>query len=441
MITVLSTSISEAGNEKGNLSEIYHSDSSGGTELGLEQIDANSQNGESIFARLNHGGHLRFDYYTSSKQLDRNHSLPGITLQPRLLPKLNKWVDGKVEGRLTTQDLGDNREPVQGRLLEGYVNLYLGAVDIRLGKQIIAWGRADALNPTDNLTPRDFTVLSARDEEDRRTGTIGVRANYYAGPYTITFIWLPIFNPSVVPIGSPEGISVEEQKRNSGTASDQSFAIKLDRTGGVVDWSLSYYYGLDLMPVAMPVSPQRVNLLHNRLNVFGADFASTIGRYGVRGEIAYTHTQNYSGHDPIIKSPYAYAVLGVDTDITDDLNINLQFYERLIINWHDRSQISDPLLRSIATLNAIVNQQQDRYQSGLTSRLKATWLNKTLEGEILVAWNANRGDLFVRPSMNYAITDRLRAYAGWDIFTGSRDSFFGRLESMTSFFVELRLSF
>ncbi|MGH7230529.1 MAG: hypothetical protein ACREJU_04125, partial [Nitrospiraceae bacterium] len=32
------------------------------------------------------GGHARFDYYTASKRLDGNHSLPGLTLQPKAMP-------------------------------------------------------------------------------------------------------------------------------------------------------------------------------------------------------------------------------------------------------------------------------------------------------------------------------------------------------------------
>jgi hypothetical protein len=49
-------------------------------------------------------------------------------------------------------------------LREAYVNMYLGPLDLRVGKQIVVWGRADAFNPTSNLTPLDFRIrsLSAR---------------------------------------------------------------------------------------------------------------------------------------------------------------------------------------------------------------------------------------------------------------------------------------
>ena len=384
------------------------------------------------------GGHARFDYYSASKRLDNNHSLPGLTFQPKFQPKFGTWGDAKIEARFTDQDLGDRREPKQGRLLEAYTNLYLGSVDVRVGKQNIPWGRADALNPTDNLTPKDFTLLSARDEEERRIGTVGVRTNYYRGDYTLSLIWLPIFNPSTIPLTPPPDFQITEDKRSQGKWSDQAFAAKLDHTGGAIDWSVSYYYGLDTLPIGRPLSPIQTQLVHNRIHVIGADFAKNFGRYGVRGEMAYTQTQNPNGTDPFIKNPFFMSVLGVDRDITEDLNINVQAYQRIIVNFNDPFAIQDPLQRNVAVLSDTFNQQLDRYQGGFTSRIKATWLNKTLEGEILGVLNLPRRDFFVRPSLAYAFTDVWKGYAGWDIFNGQRDSFFGRLQPTTAFFVEIR---
>lgn len=387
------------------------------------------------------GGHARFDYFTSSKRLDDDYSLPGLTFQPRFQPKFGTWGDAKIEARFTDQDLGDHRDPKQARLLEAYTNVYLGSVDVRVGKQIIPWGRADALSPTDNLTPKDFTLLSARDEEERRFGRPGVKTNYYRGDYTISLIWLPIFNPSEIPFGQSPGFHVTEDKRSQGKWSDQGFAAKLDHTGGAIDWSVSYYYGLDTLPIGRPLSPIQAQLVHNRIRVIGADFAKNLGRYGVRGEMAYTQTQNHNGNDPFIKNPFFMSVFGVDRDITEDLNINVQAYQRFIVNFNNPFAIQDPVRRNVAVLSDTFNQQLDQYQGGFTSRIKATWLNKTLEGELLGVLNLPRLDFFLRPSLAYAFTDMWRGYVGWDIFNGQQNSFFGRLQPNTAFFLEIRAIF
>ncbi|MGH7165312.1 MAG: hypothetical protein ACREIS_07295 [Nitrospiraceae bacterium] len=386
------------------------------------------------------GGLARFDYYTASKRLDGVHNLPGLTFQPKALPKFGSWGDAKIEGRITDQDL--RREGgVQGRLLEAYANVYLGSVDLRLGKQIITWGRADATNPTDNLTPKDFTLLSARDEEERRTGSYAAKANFYRGDYTLSLVWIPIFNPSTIPLTAPPGFTLTEDKRDSGAWTYQGFAAKLDHTGGDLDWSVSYYYGLDVNPVGVPLSPTSAVLIHTRIHVVGADFARTIGRYGIRGEGAYVHTQNPDGSNPFIKKPYVWYVLGVDRDITEDLNITVQAYQRIIINYQDPFQFQDPVIQNASVLDATFNYQLDRIQEGLNGRIKTTWWNKTLEGELLGQWNLNRGDFFLRPSLAYAFTDVWKGFMGYDIFNGQRHSFFGRLEPMTSFFAEIRATF
>ncbi len=386
------------------------------------------------------GGHGRFDYYSASKRLDNLHSLPGLTIQPTASMKLASWADAKFEGRLTQEDLR-GRQSAKARLLEGYINLYFGSVDFRIGKQNIVWGRADALSPNDVLTPKDFTLLSARDEDERRTGTVAIKSNYYSGQYTVSVIWLPVFNPSTVPIAIPAGIQVTEDKRSQGSWSDQGLGIKLDKTGGEIDWSVSYYHGLDVLPVGRPISPSHVELVHNRLNVFGTDFSKNFGPYGVRGELAYVHTQDFSGGSSLVKNPFLMYVIGTDRNITEDINLNLQFYQKFIVNFHDPFVIQDPAVRSVAVLNDTLNQQLDRVQGGFTGRFRASWLNKTLDLEVLAILNLPREDFFLRPSVAYAFTDTWKVFVGWDIFNGQKDSFFGRLQPMTSAFAEVRCTF
>jgi len=390
--------------------------------------------------RLGLGGFIRADYYSASKQLDSQRSLPGLTIQPKALPKFGTWGDGKVEVRITDQNLRQSSQ-FKGRLLEGYGNFYFGNIDVRIGKQNIVWGRADALNPTDVLTPKDFTLLSAKDEEERRIGTAAFKANYYNGNYTLSMIWLPIFNPTTLPLSGAPGFQLTQNKRSQGEWTHQGFAVKLDQTGGEMDWSLSYYYGLDLFPIGIPLSLTQIVLEHNRIHMVGADFARNFGRFGVRGEGAYVHTQNPDGSDPFLKNPYVYYVLGADHDVTEDLNVNLQAYQRLIINFKDTFQFQDPVTRNTAVLNVIFNQQMDRVQEGFSGRIKATAWNKTLEAELLGVFEVNRTSFFLRPSVAYAFTDTWKGFAGWDIFNGRKQSVYGFFEQNSAFFAELRATF
>jgi hypothetical protein len=122
-------------------------------------------------------GWARFDYFQSSNSLDGQRDLLGATLQIKALPRLNERVEAKLEARIAAPDVqGRDGHKPDAELLEGYAIVHFPAADLRFGKQIVAWGRADGLNPTDNLTPRNFLVLLPNDE-DQRFGIWAARLN------------------------------------------------------------------------------------------------------------------------------------------------------------------------------------------------------------------------------------------------------------------------
>ena len=56
---------------------------------------------------------------------------------------------------------------------ELYAEVVYGKFDLRIGRQVISWGKTDLVNPTDHLSPRDFT--DPLESEEERLGVIAVR--------------------------------------------------------------------------------------------------------------------------------------------------------------------------------------------------------------------------------------------------------------------------
>lgn len=50
---------------------------------------------------------------------------------------------------------------------EAYLEKSVGDFDFRAGRQIIVWGRADKVNPTDQWTSKNYTLLATDDEDQR----------------------------------------------------------------------------------------------------------------------------------------------------------------------------------------------------------------------------------------------------------------------------------
>jgi hypothetical protein len=410
--------------------------------------------GPSILQLIGLTTQVRFGAWSASRSLDTKGPLLTGMLWLKLAPDLGQhfgvvldgWLMGIAADRLHTYDW---------RLRDAYVRLTLGPVELRVGHQLIVWGRADGINPTDNLSPTGYTLLVSEDGA-QRSGTPSAQLTVSLRSFSITGVWLPYFLPSVVPL-APVTEPLVYRKAPSGFDVQQA-AFKLQQEGGgPVDWSVSYFHGRDPLPdLKLDLSDPTMVVLaleHNRVDVIGADAAATLGSWNLRAEAAYTQT-HYSpnGTDPLelIKRPFIAAVLGFDRNLTESLNINVQYLFRAIMQHTAPPWLAVPELAEISTAFAAQVNQMDPYQHGAMLRLGFRSPEGTFEAEALaLAWVAhglNRPvqDTFnymLRGRFSYAISDEWKVLVGADWFDGPATSFFGRLHNNSLVFGELRWAF
>jgi hypothetical protein len=387
-------------------------------------------------------GSLRSGYWSSDHRLDDREHFAVSSLWLKAAPRLGANASLVLEGWVANEDLF-RADATRGALREAYLDLRLGALDLTIGKQIIAWGRADRINPTDNLTPRDYTLL-VTDDDDQRLGTPAVKATYHLQRgLTATAIALPVFDPTTIPVAPfPDSVQLRER---SPRAPVSQWAVKLEQMGVGLDWSVSYFDGYDLLPDLGidRVTPTGIDLLfhHRRIRVIGADAATTIGHYGLRAEVAYTFTEDPHGKDPFTKNPFFFMVLGADREIFTDVTVNVQYILRVVSAFTRPADQTTGLQRDIAIQSAIISNQLDAAQHAAALRIHGRWLNQTLEAETTLIFSFTRLDYAIRPKLAYALTDRWRLTVGADIFRGQYPSLFGRLRPNTGAYAEVRWSF
>ena len=83
-------------------------------------------------------------------------------------------------------------------LEEFYADVHLGRLDLRLGQQIVAWGKADVINPTDVINSQDMRYMIDSELGHTRVPNLMARADYYAGPFSFEGILIPFFRPARV---------------------------------------------------------------------------------------------------------------------------------------------------------------------------------------------------------------------------------------------------
>jgi hypothetical protein len=224
---------------------------------------------------------------------------------------------------------------------EAYVNAYLGPFDFRIGHQIVAWGRADGINPTDNITPKNMLVRSP-DEDDRREANFLLRTFFNAHPVRIELIWVPFFRSSVVPtnlIPFPSGISLADPDYPDASLKNGAVAAKLNLELAALDFSFSYFNGH--YPFAGisysfpdPLSPALDIFLKSfRVNVLGADFSTTVGGFGLRGEAGYTIPYGDYQYHVHVPNPDLHYILGVDKEFSGGFSIIFQYIGRTVLDF------------------------------------------------------------------------------------------------------------
>jgi hypothetical protein len=228
--------------------------------------------------------------------INRNETALGVDLRVDLMPDRLRFVgnlkfawvgftrDTEFEG-LTT------RNTVSPYYLESdaaYIEVIgiLPDLDLRVGRQIVSWGAADMFNPTSNLNALDledpikFGELVANE-------MIKLDWNPGGGDFILSAVWVPVFQPANLPgsallaVGDPESMFPfvspatrlqAERIRNIYLRNPDYYNIlqpevtatmpelTLDNTQvgarvqflvGMFDMSLSYYRGIDTIPVPL----------------------------------------------------------------------------------------------------------------------------------------------------------------------------------------------
>jgi len=124
-----------------------------------------------------------------------------ITGRNRLRLNLNhSFAKGEISISNDIQNLYTHTaDSINYQLREAYVDLYFTNSDLRIGKQIITWGRAEGTFITDILTPVNLTEFLTQDFADLRLGLTALKYTYYWGSDYLQLIVNPAFSPNQLP--------------------------------------------------------------------------------------------------------------------------------------------------------------------------------------------------------------------------------------------------
>jgi hypothetical protein len=393
------------------------------------------------FGELDYGLALDGAYYSGTRLLDDETSVYALVLQPRM-----KWTapgGGSLNARarlqqLSTPDADARHLRTRATVQEAYWSDSHGAWSFSAGRQRVAWGRADGINPTDNLSPRDFTRLSFEDS-DLREGRDLVQAAWSNDTHRVSMWVAAETEGHQVPMALPPGVPLKPLRHDY----QPTLALRWDMSLAGLDASVSWLDGADLWPDLSPEAGGGIAQTQHRQRVIGADMALTRGAFVWRAEAAALHT-DADPDDPWRKHDQISMVGGPEWS-SGPWTVGAQALWRRVPNWRSPDRLSaQPVLQALAWQQAVLSQQDRPTQSGLTWRLawRDDGLGRWVEATGL--WIAQTRSGLVRLRAQTSGVGALQGWtfsAGVERLFGDEHSFFGALARNRFWTVQARKSF
>lgn len=356
--------------------------------------------------------------------------------------------------------VGDDSK-FRARAREAYVAYFKDGWEARLGRQILPWGKTDALNPTDFLSAKDYAFFNP-DEEVRRIGATSLWTTWTPAqgnsPLAFTAVVTPVFPQSrlLIPTSAvPAGVELAANPiQPPTTVANTELALKGAYNGSNWDASLLAFRGFNHLPefvlVGQPASPSApiaIAQTFHRVHALGGDGSLTVGKWILRAESAYVWTENDDGTNPLIQPSRWDSVVGVERPLGDDFRVQVQGVYRYFPAFQEPGTAggTNPLLAAInaqiARANALLLGYQDKSRPGATFRISYSNESSGVDAELFLVGNFVGGDYLARPKITYAWTDAIRTTAGLEYYGGPDDRPLGALKSFNSLFIEAKYSF
>ena len=329
---------------------------------------------------------------------------------------------------------------VQGSLTED--------LDLKIGRQIVNWGRSDTVRVLDILNPLDNREPGLGDVEDLRLPVTMVRLDYYWGPWSVTAITLPELRfDKTPPFGSdfvPSVGAIPPERRPQNTFENIEWAGAL--RGIFPGWDVSLHIARvwDDLPHIADISDNPAAIdIHgefSRLFLVGAGGNYAYGSWLFKGEVAFIEGRDYTTgmviDTPIGRLPAITGTVeksrvdvmgGIEYYGIAETNIAVEIVHRHINDFDEDMKLFDAV--------------EDAPEA--TARITSEWFNDRLETTVLgviFGEKAQDGSI-VRLQADYDIRDALVATAGLLLYQHGDRIFSSEIGSNDRVFLELKYSF
>ncbi len=295
-------------------------------------------------------------------------------------------------------------------------------LDLKLGRQIVVWGKADNVRVVDILNPLDLREPGLVDIEDLRLPVAMVKADYYFGDWALTGIVIPEIRFNKLPAFGhefyPYTSRLPEEETPSLGLDNLEYALALSGVFSGWDLSLHAAYVFDdlahLESVTGPTGQTSLVRRHSRLTMLGAAANVAIGNWLLKGETAWLHGFEFFAA-PNERFSRVDFMAGVEYSGFTDTTISIEWVWRHLFDFDERLKVG------------MDSAEKDDFQTAL--RLTRSFRNDTVQltALISVAGLSGQGGGFARLNLDYDLAD------AWVLSVGVIDYIYGEETSWNAY--------
>lgn len=307
----------------------------------------------------------------------------------------------------------------------------LPSVDLKLGRQIVVWGRADLLRITDVFNPLDLREMGLTDIEDLRLPLTMARLDTYPGHWNLTYLAVPEiefnklpgfghdFYPSLVPLIDSKPASNFENLEY-GAALNGIFS----------GWGISFYWAdfYDDIPHGEQGEDGEIIQRHSRLTMLGTAVDVALSNVLLKAEVA--HLQGLEFYDlPNQTLDRTDTMLGIEYNGLSNTFIGVEVANRHL---HDYEQ---------ALKSGPENAERDVWQAGLQA--ERNYYKDTLTVSFVALALHVKDELggYERLEFKYRLTDSVMISAGVVFYQSVSQTMFENIGDNDRLFIKLNYSF
>lgn len=211
---------------------------------------------------------------------------------------------------------------------------------------------------------------------------------------------------------------------------NDEWSLRISRNLAGYELALYGYDGYWKSPVGFDLDTGKASF--PRLRVFGASLRGNLGRGIASLESGYYDSLDDSdGTDPLVPNSEWRGLAGYEQELVRNLTGGVQYYVEAMQHY--------ARYRDALSANATA---RDELRHVVTPRLTWQLLSQNLQLSLFNYWSPNDRDGYIKPVLEYKLTDAWQISAGANLFWGTdAHTFFGQFDNNNNLYAGVRYSF